>query len=330
MICYTFMTVMLWSLPRGQTVAPTDAFAVGLAVTLDPTLHTTSDAVSRPDRAGGIRLSPLSPGQRRLAVLLAIPVILGGAVVLGVKAVQPERTVDLLTALFSPDGHVAHPWPAALRLALAPAILFGTALLCFRVVRSGYGQPWQALLAVAVPLHIVAFFSFPGIFREDGPAEYGSAILALVGAAFFLRAAPKALDLRVAVAILLFFFAMEEISWGQRILGIETEAVLPVANYQNEITLHNFLNPVLDLLAAIVFATCLWVALDGARMPIFGRLPGLTAISGTLIGGGSWCLLPAMTVVAILGVGEVYEELFSLLAFVLGWQTLRRRSGAVG
>ena len=43
----------------------------------------------------------------------------------------------------------------------------------------------------------------------------------------------------IAFAILFFFVAMEEISWGQRILGIETPETLAEINEQGETTIHN-------------------------------------------------------------------------------------------
>lgn len=281
-------------------------------------------------RCGGdipiLRAAVLGRTERRLALWMGGLALLGAVTLLSAKALWGAPVQRVLEALFSPDGHLAHPWPATLRLALAPAILIGVAILTLRLVKAGYGARWHLALIVLMPLHLWAFGAFPVFFEEDGIAEYGSALLAVVGAAAFLRGAERIVDVRVLVAILLFLFAMEEISWGQRILGIETETVLPVANYQNEINLHNFLNPVLDLMAAVLFALCLWVAIDGPRWPPIRRLPGLSAVCARAIGGRSWALFPAMVIVALLGVGEVYEEWFSLLACVLGWQVMRERA----
>jgi len=43
----------------------------------------------------------------------------------------------------------------------------------------------------------------------------------------------------VILAIGCFFIAGEEISWGQRILGLETPEILAKRNFQKELTLHN-------------------------------------------------------------------------------------------
>ena len=43
----------------------------------------------------------------------------------------------------------------------------------------------------------------------------------------------------IAFAIVGFVFAMEEISWGQRLLGLQTPAAVSAINIQNELNLHN-------------------------------------------------------------------------------------------
>lgn len=79
--------------------------------------------------------------------------------------------------------------------------------------------------------------------REDGIVEYSTAILlfcaslALVGLA--LRNTGKNRVLLGLYALLFFFAAGEEVSWGQRIFGWESGEFWQENNYQNETTLHN-------------------------------------------------------------------------------------------
>ena len=49
-------------------------------------------------------------------------------------------------------------------------------------------------------------------------------------------------------AVALLFIAGEEISWGQRIFGWEAFGIFEDYNYQKEINLHNFFNPLLDFI----------------------------------------------------------------------------------
>ena len=96
-----------------------------------------------------------------------------------------------------------------------------------------------------------------GWTREDGPVEYagfaaflGASVLAFVAASRIRRAhrgpprpaAGAHHRLAFASAVLgavLFVAAGEEISWGQRLFGTETPAVLVDGNRQDELNLHN-------------------------------------------------------------------------------------------
>lgn len=91
--------------------------------------------------------------------------------------------------------------------------------------------------------------NYPGLrdffYQEDMLFEWMTAIFYLVASGIlvftFLK---KDISGRyklfiIAFAILFFFVAMEEISWGQRILGIETSETLAAINEQGETTIHN-------------------------------------------------------------------------------------------
>jgi hypothetical protein len=91
----------------------------------------------------------------------------------------------------------------------------------------------------------------PGMFmilnREDGFVEWATAIVYVGGSGF---AASLALHFRrqketlhavlyAGLAIGMIFIAMEEISWGQRLLGIDTPDYIAQRNLQDELTFHN-------------------------------------------------------------------------------------------
>jgi hypothetical protein len=84
-----------------------------------------------------------------------------------------------------------------------------------------------------------------GWTREDGPVEYagfaaflGASVLAFVAASRIRRAHRLAFAAAVLGAVLV-VAAGEEISWGQRLFGTETPAVLVDGNRQDELNLHN-------------------------------------------------------------------------------------------
>ena len=85
------------------------------------------------------------------------------------------------------------------------------------------------------------------MLEEDGPVEwiqflcFLTAGVAAVGIARYRHAAGfhRQAAFFVLFALGMFFISGEEISWGQRLLGIETPKYLEAVNKQGEITLHN-------------------------------------------------------------------------------------------
>jgi hypothetical protein len=107
---------------------------------------------------------------------------------------------------------------------------------------------WTPLLGwlVFAVLFVVARPQFYLLQQEDHVVEWGQfALCAFTAGAAVI--AMRELRFRVPVAALLlvlvamgsFFLAGEEISWGQRVLGIETPPALAEANQQSETNLHN-------------------------------------------------------------------------------------------
>ncbi len=82
---------------------------------------------------------------------------------------------------------------------------------------------------------------------EDNVVEYGTAIFLLLSAGLFAWRALRLAGVRGAgfvaatlvYAALFFFAGGEEVSWGQRILGVESSEFFQQNNDQGEITLHN-------------------------------------------------------------------------------------------
>lgn len=86
-----------------------------------------------------------------------------------------------------------------------------------------------------------------GFAQEDGPIEWSTTIFLFLSSLVLVRHSISqarngawVATLLVALYALLFFFAAgEEISWGQRVFGWETAEFFAENNYQNETNLHN-------------------------------------------------------------------------------------------
>ena len=158
----------------------------------------------------------------------------------------------------------------------------------------------------------------PALFwlvAEDGPAEtvqatllFGGALAALLAARGNAGAGHRGAAIWCAVlAVLLALIGFEEISWGQRIFGIETPEWLAERNQQGETNLHNMATGPAEYFYYIGAFTLMVVAraLKALRRPDIDRL------------------LPALPVLAIgvLGAGlsfEMWPYALMVLAFAVG------------
>ncbi|MEQ8440398.1 MAG: hypothetical protein RIM33_01360 [Alphaproteobacteria bacterium] len=125
----------------------------------------------------------------------------------------------------------------------------------------------------------------PGaLFAEDGVMEYLTVALLFASAALAVLAIRRGgFDRAERIMLILFagglaFLAMEEISWGQRIFGIETPEALRAANVQGEINLHNLTvgwNEIVRMVLACVISAVLILIPRDAVPGLGGRLDRL-------------------------------------------------------
>jgi len=139
------------------------------------------------------------------------------------------------------------------------------------------------------------------LFANEGPLELLTFILeiaaagCLVYASLRFRASPEAADRWIArgfaaCAVALFFIGMEEINWGQTLLGFRTPEGWAAINYQQQTSLHNLIDRETLGTAARVAAFLLVagsVALIGLSMiapgSVLGGLAPTPALGGLLL-----------------------------------------------
>ena len=88
------------------------------------------------------------------------------------------------------------------------------------------------------------------LYHEDGIFEYLTTVFFLAASFQFLKVYFKGKSTMAlipkaflgALAMFSFFVGMEEISWGQRILNIETPENIEKINFQGETTIHNLIS----------------------------------------------------------------------------------------
>ncbi len=143
------------------------------------------------------------------------------------------------------------------------------------VTMSPSRRGWALPAACALGIALAAPEWLPTAWtREDGPVEFATfgcfvagSVLA-IGAARRLRIDRRLTLAALALGVLLFVAAGEEVSWGQRQLDIGTPSVLVDGNRQDELNLHN----VEGLQEKAVLAQ-LAIVVIGLLLPRFVRRP---------------------------------------------------------
>lgn len=291
------------------------------------------DAVSR----GASRSRPGLVLPAAAAVLIPVLVVVLDAVLAGRHVFDEGRPVAGVAgvartaALVVPVGGLV---VLIERLAVSPLAGFAP--------RPAYRPAWTGraiaatagLAGVLLGLFLVAPATFSELGREDGPAENVTAVVFLVAAVATAvatvrtrrRGAPGVVLLAI-VTLGLFVSGMEEISWGQRIVGFTGPETLTGANLQQEANLHNLATDATEtaFYSAAAFGLVLLPYL-AERLGLPRRMPWLGAAIGP-----SWLL--ALTVPSLAFTYDMWDVVPVQLVFLAGVGLLvlaaRRRDAAV-
>ena len=147
---------------------------------------------------------------------------------------------------------------------------------------------------------------------EDGLSEWWSVATFLAGA---VAAGAAAWSLRatrhwalkyfyVALAVGLFLGAMEEISWGQRLLGWGTPPGLEGINFQGETTLHN-----VNFANNVIFEALFWgsaLGLTGGLWRLTANLRGLSDRMRLVL--PSLMMAPALLLIMVWRTGDLWQS----------------------
>jgi len=166
-------------------------------------------------------------------------------------------------------------------------------------------------------------------FREDNVFEYLTVIAYVVGAVLLLTSARRLKKrtgsdsgrrIRLCVYVLLaagfLIMALEEMSWGQRLIGWKTPGVMIEGNHQSETNLHNFINPHLLLLGVLVGPLPLVAVLTSAWLHDRGKAGHWSLLvlpHPSLIGLSLFIALPVNN-------NEILEVLLALFAVLYVWR----------
>ena len=108
------------------------------------------------------------------------------------------------------------------------------------------------LISSVAGMLMVVIFSFYPRPEQEGFFETFQSILLVASAVILIIAALKSpkkiVYILISLALLFLFMFAEEISWGQRSLGYSSPEFFNEHNYQSELNIHNFFNPIYDII----------------------------------------------------------------------------------
>jgi len=200
-----------------------------------------------------------------LGVMSLLAAIVHGALWWSMKA----DYVAAMEAVLSPDGSFQHVDPALAWLlgALIIGGLFGIYfglrdidIFNLPAVRTSWGLAFLAVMAICAVTPLALGVKVR--LNEDGILEWitfwasaGAGLIAL-----FVAFKARSFLLGLA-ALMICFYAGEEISWGQRVFGFVTPEGLSKINHQQETNLHNLIK-VLGLGYLVIFAAAALIIIE--------------------------------------------------------------------
>jgi hypothetical protein len=131
---------------------------------------------------------------------------------------------------------------------------------------------------VVVLVSFVSFHSWDGFWlltEEDHLFENKQFLFFAVGGWVAIRTAfaltKRDKSIFIMLGILLILIALEEISWGQRLLGLQAPEILAEKNYKNEINFHN-LEYISESKTHLAYITIgIWGSFSGIAINFFGK-----------------------------------------------------------
>ena len=247
---------------------------------------------------------------------------------------------------FSPDGEIANrskvTYTLNLYFLMAASVLFFTrAALSDSVEKPAISNlsgrvKLSYVASLAIILVNIFFHDNKFLHAEDGVMENLTTGLVLVTSVVCLILAIRQEGgirrlFWLGLMVLLFLFGMEEISWGQRIVGWETPEALAEINIQGESNLHNIFNGVFKL-GYIIFSIVIcvvvfyrkWLIKFLAKLPLLNQLKVFVPSSEFYYCGFFFMFLAIYTISFFDGGGETMEVVFSVFIFTYTYDMFRK------
>ncbi|WP_164657998.1 hypothetical protein [Tropicibacter sp. Alg240-R139] len=244
--------------------------------------------------------------------------------------------IQVMATYLSPDGEISSPRYTFAKFTLAPVLLALWVVLTAVTYRVwSFPKQYAYWYLVFFVVHFL-FYSYylrivlQGADPEDTLLEWGTFVLALLGGVIFLICGYMGSRFSIFLGLAWLLFAFEEISWGQRVLGIETPDVMMEYNYQDELNFHNLINPIQKYLYVPFNAAFLCFFTWFRQVQILAwvyQINGVPRIMQVSDRYGLW-MMPMLWIFASFYPGAEYVEeqwgLYGLVLALLLYRDMRR------
>tara|TARA_Y100000768_G_C23839273_1_gene615329 strand:+ start:43 stop:882 length:840 start_codon:yes stop_codon:yes gene_type:complete len=191
--------------------------------------------------------------------------------------------IDILEFLFSTDGVISNPDLALQKVIIAPFGVFGV-IWANKIILNNWKtsfatNKWYLPVFFLHLIFFIIYFRITGYPQENDILETATFFLAFAsGIIFFISGF---LNVRIAffIGFCFLIFAFEEISWGQSILNFNSPQFFEKYNYQGEMNLHNFLNPIFPILYIIFNLLLLSLLTWFSQIKMFSFLYKIPSVS---------------------------------------------------
>ncbi len=265
-------------------------------------------------------------GNRLIAIGFALSIVWAG-IIFVTSVIEFNDFILLLEKYMSPDSHIARPYTAVAKFMVAPGLVMSIIIMVV-LIRKTWGFQINILYGYLLftGMHFIFFLSYRKMVlgtldTEDSLLEWGTFGFAMLASILFLISGIFRTRFAYFLSVAWLIFALEELSWGQRVFDIDSPLLFKNYNYQQETNFHNFFNPIFLYLFlfsnTIAFLSLTWFR----RFQIFSKLYRMKGVSYVLDisdGFGFW-LIPFFLIFFSFYPGDEFvEEQWGVFGVVLG------------
>ena len=162
--------------------------------------------------------------------------------------------IYLLEKTLTRDGNIEAEFMAFFKILISPLYLFIVLILFYNLfiyfpsIPINYLCLYLIIFTSHLYLHLNQDYFFDQPWSEDGFMEWATFYLSIIAVFLFFISGIFGDKIAFFLGLIWFLFAMEEISWGQRIFDMKSPQFVEQYNYQQETNIHNFINPLIKYL----------------------------------------------------------------------------------